>query len=876
MGLARRIGNLFRRSQVDREIDAELEAHIALRAEDNIARGMTPAEAHRDARVRFGNSVLTRESVAATEMPLLFTSIWTDIRYAIRQMIKNPGFAMTATLVLALGMGASVAIFAFVDAMLIKPLPYQAPSRLVTLFESNQMGPRFHLSYLDYLDYKKLNHVFTDVESYDENPFSLQSPTGIERVDGVAIGAGFFQMLGITPTLGRDFRPDEDTPGAPRTVILSYSTWQKRFGGQQDVLGKTVNLDGTSFEVAGVLPREFYFAPAGAAEFWIPMLGSMKPDSRGEHGILAFARLKDGIELQTASTEMNRIADLLAKQYPDADGGRGATVVSLTEIITGNLRPTLLLLLSGATLLLLIACVNVSGLLLVRAQSRQREIAVRGTLGASRTRLIRQFVTEAVVLTAVGSSCGIGIAYVSIRLLRQLLPLNVLESMPYLQTLGFNAHSILFTLAIAVASAALLSLIAILRAPFINLRAGLAETSRSSAGSVWRHMGARMVMLELFTATILLVGAGLLCKSFYKLLHVETGFKANHLATMRISAAQTRYSSNKKILALARQLMERVRQLPGVTSVAIAHQIPITNVAGGSTTFLITGRGQNQESNEANGREVSTEFFSTIGARLQRGRWFTESDDASKPLVAIVNQAFAQKYLANEDPIGKHIQFDTSAPQIEIVGVVEDIREGTLDTAVQSAIYTPFNQAPNSVFYIVARTLQAPKNLLVPLEGTVHKIDPGILVLRTETMEDRIQHLQATYLHRASAWLVGGFAAMALLLGIIGLYGVIAYSVSQRTREIGVRMALGAQRSLVYHMVLREAGWLATAGICAGLVSAVLAGTLMQKLLFGTQAWDIPTLATVSALMLFSALLASYLPARRAASINPVDALRAE
>ena len=876
MGLIRRIGNLFRHSQIDREINAELEAHIALRTEENIAHGMTPAEARRDALLRFGNPSSTRERVAAIDMSLLLNSIGADIRYALRQMMTNLEFAVTAVLVLALSMEASIAIFAFVDALLIKPLPYQSPSRLVGLFESIPFGPQFHLSYLDYLDWKSMNHVFSSLEAFDNNTYSLSTPGGPERVDSANIGAGFFRLLGVSPALGRDFQPGEDAQGAPRVAILTYSTWQKRFSGQRDVLGKTVALDGTAFTIVGVLPREFYFAPAGAAEFWTPMQSSTKPDLRGEHNIAAFARLKDGVAIETASAEMTKIANLLAKQYPDMDGGRGATVVPLTEIITGNLRPTLLVLLICAALLLIIACVNVSGLLLVRAQSRQKEIAIRGTLGASRTRLIRQFVTEAVVLTLAGSFLGLGAADGAIRLLRQLLPRDLLQSMPYLNDLSINSHTLLFSVAVAVASTALLSLIATVRAPFVNLRATLAETSRGAGGAVWRHLGARMVAVELCIATILLVGAGLLCKSFYKLMRAETGLQPDHLTTLRISAPDAKYSTDDKTIALARQVMAGAAQLPGVTSVAVAHQIPLANVAGGNTTFLIPGQQQNPEQNETNQREVSTAFFSTIGARLEQGRWFSEADDASRPRVVIVNRAFAQKFFPGQQAVGKQIQLDTSTPIIKIIGIVDNIREGTLDAEIQPAIYTPFNQTPNTTFYLVARTSLQPQNLLASLQESIHRTDPSLLILTAETMEDRIQHLQSTYLHRASAWLVGGFATIALLLGAIGLYGVIAYSVSQRTHEIGVRMALGAQQDSIYRLILREAGRLTVIGIGAGLVGAVFAATLMRKLLFGTEAWDIPTLIAVAALMTVASLLASYLPARRAASVDPIEALRAE
>jgi len=876
MPLLRRALNLFSRSRVDREIDVELASHIEMRMEDNLAAGMTPEDARRDALLRFGNPTATKERVVNVDVAPFLASIWSDISYTCRQLVRNPGFALTAILVLALGICASTAIFAFVDAVLITPLPYKSPSRLVALFESTPLGPRFHLSHLDYLDWKKLNHVFTSLEAFDQNTLALQTATGVQRTEGVTVGAGFFRLLGITPVLGRDFRPGDDTAGAPRTVILTYSAWEKRFGKQDEVLRRTVTLNGASNVIVGVLPQWFQFAPAGAAEFWMPLQSSPKPEDRGEHGMLAFARLRDGVSLQIASADMTTIAQQLAKQYPDADEGRGATVVPLTELIVGSLRPTLLLLLSGAALLLLIACVNVSGLLLVRLQSRQRELAVRGALGASAARLTRQLTTEAVVLTLAGTLLGVGAAYGAIQLLRQLIPLDMLDTMPYLKGLGLNAHVLLFAAAIGLASAVLLSLIAIARAPFSDLRAGLTAGGRGAAGTVWRHLGANMVVVELCTAMVLLVGAGLLCKSFYKLLHTEIGLQPDHLAVVRMWAPQSRYSKDEQIIALARQVMDEVRHLPGVQSVAVAHQIPVANLAGGSSTFEIIGSPKPQENNEANSRQVSSSYFTTVQARLFAGRWFTETDDASKPRVAIVNGVFAQKYFAGEDPLGKSIRFDASQPPIEIVGMVDNINEGPPDADVQPALYTPFNQDPDAGFFVVVRTAQAPEAILAALEETLHRINPNILTTGTETMEGRIHNLQSTWLRRSSAWLSGGFAAVALLLGVVGLYGVIAYSVSQRTREIGVRMALGAQRGTVYRLILAEAGRLIAVGIGTGLLAAIGTATLMSKLLFQTKPWDEGILAAVATVLAISAISASFIPARRAAAVEPTEALRAE
>lgn len=875
MSLFRRISNLFFRPKVDREIDDELRSHLDMRIEDNLAAGMSREEARRDALLRFGNLTSTKEHVIAADTALTLDGIWSDMRYACRQLWKNVEFSCTAIVVLALGMSGSVAIFAFVNAVLIRPLPYQAPSRLAILFESTPLGPRFHLSYLDYLDWKQQNKVFTSVEAYDGATLALKTETGTQRVDGAVVSAGFFRTLGITPVVGRDFQAGEDTPSSVRTVILSYSAWQGRFG-REDVLGHVVTLDGMPSVVIGVLPKDFHFAPTGDAQFWTALHRSSDPNDRGNHGLAAIARLKDGVSWETASQEMSAIAQQLAKQYPDSNGGRGATVVPLTEVVVGNLRPILSLLLSGSVLLLLIACVNVSGLLLVRSENRRHEIAVRGALGASRLRLIRQFVTEGIILTTAGSLLGICGAYESIHLIARLIPANMVRDMPYLRGLGFDARVMGFVALIATTMAIVLSLTPLLRLSLTDLRTGLTESGRSSARTAWKHLGAHLVALELCTAMVLLMGAGLLGKSFYRLLHTDIGVQPNHLAMMRLSAPRSRYVKDEQVIALARQMAEEMRRLPGVQTIAVAHQIPVSNVAGGNTTFEIIGRPNPQSGNESSGRNVSANYFSTVQARLVRGRYFNDDEDATKPRVTIINQSFARKYFPGEDPIGKRIRYDASSPAIEIVGSVDDIKEGPLDQEVQPVLYTPFNQEPDSVFFIVARTVQDPQELLKSLEGTVHRMDPDILTFEAETMEDRINHTQSTYLHRASACLVGGFAAMALLLGIVGLYSVIAYSVSQRTREIGVRMAMGAQRGAVYQLIFKEAGRPTGIGVGAGLLCSVATAKLMRGLLYGTPPWDVGTLAGVAVTLVSAALLASYIPARRAASVNPVEALRAE
>jgi len=801
-----------------------------------------------------------------------------DLRYAFRQLRKSPSFAFTAILILALGMGASVSIFGFVDAALIKPLPYKDPTRLTDVTESVAMLPRANLSYPDYLDWKKLNQVFSSLEVYNGTGYLVRTSGGTEPVPGMRVSDGFLRALGITPVLGRDFYAGEDLPSAPKTVILSYATWQKRFGGRKDAVGETVTLSGVPYVIVGVLPQDFQFALGRNEEFWTTLHASDYCGlRRGCHNLNGIGRLKDGVSVEMARAEMETIARQLEMQYPKDNRGQGASVQPLSEVVVKDIRPILLVLLGGAGLLLVIACVNVSSLLLVRSESRKREIAVRGALGASRARLIRQFLTEGLVLMALGSLLGLAVAGSAMQMLARLISKDMMAGMPYLRGLGLNPHVLGFALAVSAFSAALFSVPPMVRLPLTRLREGLAEGGRGYAGTLWRRFGSNLVVVELAIAVVLLVAAGLLGKSFYRLLHVDVGFQADHLATVGVALSEAAYAKDEQVVAVERQIVSRVSSLPGVESVGISSVLPVS--FNGNTTWIrVVGRPYNGEHNEVNQREVSSAFFTTLRAKLLRGRYFTDAEDASKPLVVIINRALARKYFAGEDPIGKRLGDTDLSPKsvAEIIGIVEDVKDGSLDSEIWPAVYYPFNQNNDTYFSLAVRTSQAEKSILPTLVATVHEIDPGIGTMDIASMTDRINDSPTAYLHRSSAWLVGGFAFVALLLGVVGLYGVIAYSVSQRTREIGVRMALGAQRRSVYQLIMKEAGWLAAVGIGVGLACSVGAATLIRGLLFGVRTWDAATLATVAMVLAISALLASYIPARRAAKVDPMVALRYE
>ncbi len=801
-----------------------------------------------------------------------------DLRFAARQLRKNPAFTATAVAVLALGMCASIAIFAFVDAALIAPLPYRDPGRLMAVTESAPHFPRSNVSYLDFVDWRRLNTVFSSLDAFGGGGFLFRTSNGAEPVRAGRVSAGFFRTLGVKPLAGRDFAPGEDAPGGRRVTLLSYLCWQKRFGARNGVVGKGIVLSGEPYTIIGVLPPEFHFAPLGAAEFWTSIDAKNQCEARRScHNLYAVGRLRDGVSPAAALANLTMIARQLEHEYPDSNREQGAYVAPLAQEIARDFRPVLTVLMGGAALLLLIACVNVASLVLVRAESRRREMAVRSALGAARSRLWSQFLAEGLVLVLAGGSLGLLSAYWTMHALQQLIPVDMMLGMPFLLGLGLNWRVLAYAGAVALAAVLLFSVTPALHLAASELRNGLTEGSRGSAGMAWRRLGSRLVAVELAIAMVLLVGAGLLGQSLYQLMHVSLGFRPDHLATVMVSGSDVRYGKDEQSIPLGRELVRRAESIPGVQSAAMTTVLPVSY--NGNTDWIrFVGKPYDGRHIEVNERDVSSEFFRTIGAKLVRGRYFTDAEDESKPKVVIINQTLANKYFPGEDPIGRQIGDIALTPKSlkTIIGVVEDIRDGALDDEVWPAEYHPFNQDPNNYFALMVRTSQKPEAVLPSLGPAIHRLDPDLGSSNEATMHGLIDSSTPAYLHRSSVWLTGGFAVTALLLGVVGLYGVVAYSVSQRTREIGVRMALGAENAAVYRLILKDAGWMATVGIALGAAASIGAAELARKLLFRVSSWDVPTLAVVAAVLGAAALAASFMPARRAASVNPVEALRSE
>jgi macrolide transport system ATP-binding/permease protein len=869
---------MFRRRRSAKDFAEEIKSHLELEADELQCEGFSEDEARRRARVEFGNVQTTQERFYLSSRVVWFDNLLRDIKFALRQFVRNPGFAVVAILVLALGIGASVAIFAFVDAALLEPLPYANPNQLMSVSESSVEAPRWPLSYPDFLDWQAQNKSFTSLDVYSWSGFLLRAGSGSEPVQAMRVSGGFFQTLGVRPMLGRDFNPGEDRIGGPNVVILSYGAWLHRFGSLPDVIGQTVDLDNQAYTIIGVLPRSFSFAQGGNAQFWTPInVLSPHEHSRAFYNFLGIGRLRDGITAQSAQTEMTAIAKQLQRQYGITGRDLSANVGPLSEMIVGEVRPILLTLLGGAGLLLLIACVNVGSLVLVRSENRRHEIAVRGALGATPARLVKQFVTEGLLLAAFGSGAGIIVAAALMKLLARLVPKDMASNMPFLDGVGLNAHTVSFAATIALLAALLLAATPVLRLSFQRVRDGLSDGDRGAASQLWRRLGANLVVVELAIAVVLLAGAGLLGRSFYRLLHVPLGFDPNHLATVEVAVPGAVYKTSEETTELYREVVRRASSLPGAQSAGLTGMLPVQCNCP-TDGIRIVGRPYHGEHNEVNERHVSTNYLPTLKARLIRGRFFTEADDTSRPGVAVINQMLAQKYFPGQDPIGQSIADDEGgrASEWQIVGVVDDIHEGPLDLDLAPTEYFSVNQTGDHNFTLVVRTSQDAGALLRVLVSMLRKIDPSLGVSDEATMMEKIDATQAALLHRFAAWLVGGFAATALILGVVGLYGVIAYSVGQRTREIGVRMALGAQRSAVYSLVIRQAGWLTLAGLTIGLFCSLGTSMLIHSLLFGVQPWDVATLVCVAGLLGLASMAASFLPARHAASVNPVEALRAE
>ena len=858
------------------ELSEAIREHLEEKTADLMEGGMTQRQAELASRRAFGNVTLLKERSREVWQRPALESILADLRFALRQYSKAPGFTLTAVLVLALGVAAGVTIFAFVSAALLKPLPFADPSRLVAVFGNTASCPQCGLSYADSGDWQRGNQAFRSFALWEADAYLWRSPAGAVALRAGRVSGEFFSTLGVTPALGRLLTPADDAPEAPLAVVLPYSTWQRLFGGRAGILGTSITLGNDAYTVVGVLPRSFQFAPR-AAELWVPIhdLGPCEQD-RSCRSFQALARLKDGVTVASALAELTTIADRLQQQYPQSNHGQGALLMPLSDAVTGDIRPTLLILLAGSVLLLLIACVNVGSLLLVRAESRRREMAVRGALGASPARLRRQLILEAALLVAFSVAAGLAAARAAVALLAALIPERVLRGMPFFQAVGFDHRVLFFVAAVALGAWIVCTAAPLSRLSTGDLRGGLAVGAHSTHGA-WKRFGSTLVVTELALAMVLLAAAGLLGTSFRRILHVDLHFNPSHLATLEIDS-NAGYSTAARQTALSQRLIQAASAVPGVQSAAIvSSRLPVTCNCG-LVPYRVLGRPWTGTQQLALSGTVSAGYFTTLQAPLLRGRFFTETDDTSHPAVVLINKSMARQFFPNEDPVGRTIgDADLSPDSLhQVIGIVEDVREGELNAPLRPAVYFAVNQHPGSYSFLVVRTAQDPAAALSELAAAVHRLDPGIGVRNAFSMTEHIRSSAAAYLRASAAWLGAGFAACALLLGVAGLYGVMAYSVSRRTAEIGVRMALGARRAAISRLILGEAASLVLLGLGFGVTAAFLAGRLLRSLLFGVRSWEPSILAVVAAALAAAALAAAWIPARRAAATDPVQALRSE
>ena len=890
-----RVRSLLRRTRVEQDLDDEIRDHLERRIEAEMARGMTREQARYFALRAFGGVEQAKEGCRDMRHVTFIDHLRQDLRFAIRQLLRHRGFAVTAITVLTLGIAGSVAIFGFVDAALIRPLPYRDPSRVVTLFATGPASaphqPRGAVSYLNLIDWREWStrsRSFESLAGYDVRAgFTMVTPSGPQRVPGLRVTSGFFRTLGVTPVIGREFDDREEGLTAPAAAMLSYSAWQSRFGGSPDVLGQTVTLQSPWLAAAephvivGVLPQDFHFTLAEHAEFWATIRGPQACwNVRTCQSLEVIGRLTPGSTVSSAAADATAMLAEMRRRYPkDHPDEAVAKIVPLREVMLGNVRPVLFMLLGGAALLLVIACVNIVSLLLARSDARARELGVRQALGASSSRVLGQFATEALVLTAIGTVGGLVVARWATSLLTGLLTADMISRMPYLQTAGLNGRVLTFAAIVSLGAAALFALVPAARVSMAADASTLYHDGRGFAGTHWRRFGAPLVVVELAVAMVLLAGAGLLGKSLYRLLSVDTGFNAQGLAVVSVTPVSLKDAAGAAKAGqagdLARRITARVAALPGVESTGYADQLPLGVALAPTSTFWVLGRAPADQLKVSwPVRRVSAAYFQTLETRLVRGRYFTEEEVSSVAPVIIINQSAARRYFPDEDAIGQSLAFGSAeSPRREIVGVIGDIKDGPPETPVHPSAYVPFD---NVTFAMVVRMARPDSNFYATLGQAIREVAPDAMVGRAVTMRQRAERLPSTSLNRSIAWLIGGFAVIAFVLSNVGLYGVVAYSVGQRTREIGVRMALGAPRQSVYRLILGEASWMVVIGAGLGAIGAVGAAVALRNLLYDVQAWDPPTLMVAAAALVTSALAASYLPARRAASVNPIEVLRGE
>jgi putative ABC transport system permease protein len=804
-----------------------------------------------------------------------------DLIYAVRGLRKKPLFTLATVLTLALGIGANSAIFSVVNAVLLRPLPYPSPDRLMMLWTHNprQGFDKDVSAYPNFDDWRRQSRSFAGMSAYTGGDFTLTQAGDPAQIGGAIVTPGFFETLGVSPALGRAFGVHEGTAGGSRVAILSYGLWQTRFGGDAAVVGRSIVLNGVPHEILGVMPASF--AHPESAQVWTPLAPSERlaqiMQSRGTHWLQVIGRLEAGVERGEAQAEMDAIAAGLEREYPDVNAGIGVRLVPMHEEIVGDVRQPLLILLGAVGFVLLIACANVANLLLTRAASRQKELAIRAALGARRSRLVRQMLIESLVLAAAGGAAGLLLAAWGIQALQALAPTNV----PRLTGVHIDAPVILYTSLAALVTGLVFGTAPALHSAAVTAAEFLKEGGRAgSVGSRGRRVRSVVATVEIAVALVLLIGAGLLVRSFIAINKLELGFDPRNILVLRVDLPDARYPDGTKITAFYNDLASRLRALPGAESVGIGSSVLLPALPQ-SATLSVQGRPP-QDRKVRNAPvaydSIAADFFKTLNVPLLRGRLFTDADGATARRVVVVNEALVRRFFPEGDALGKSITFDnpidSRARWLTIVGIVADTRRGGVDRAPWAEVYYPLAQAPDPRMYALIRTSGDPLTLVRAVHAAVWAIDRNQPIHSTRTAEGLLAGSQAN--RRFTTILLGVFSIVALALAAIGIYGVVAYSTAQRTQEIGIRMALGARRADVLGIVLRETGMIAAMGVTVGIAAALALTRFMSGLLFGVGARDPITFIVLPIGLLLVTAIATLIPAARALRVNPLVALRAE
>jgi putative ABC transport system permease protein len=875
------VRNVFRRGSVDGELDAELRAHVDMLTEENMRAGMARDEARRFARIEVGGEEMVKENVREERSGDWLHSLVADVKFGARQLAKSPGFTAVAVLTLALGIGGTAAMFSFVNAVLIRKPPFPDFDRIVRLWEVPCNNCLNGVSAMNFLDWKNQNTTMLDVSAANYNTYTLSDGDKPEVLNGARVSPKYFDIFGIHPLLGTNFSENSDQPGKQFEVMLSRRTWQNRFGSDPDIVGKRIRLNGQSYVVQGVMPPSFY--DGGWTDIWIPFAFLPEERTRNYHWMTVWGKLKPGVTLAQADADLRGIAARIEHDYPQSNKGWSATVKLYEDSIVGDdLRRSLLILFSAVGAVLLIGCLNLANLLLARGASREREVAVRSALGAGRMRLVRQFLTESVLLAGVGGLVGVGLAIVAIRAIRTLMPGD--WPLPSEASVSLNWEVLLFTLVITMATGIFFGIAPALQSARANVVESLKDGAKGAGyGAHHTRLRNALVVSEIAVAFVLLSSAGLLMRTLDRLQNVDAGFDSTNVVAMNMQMSHVQYPDAERIATYQEQVLEKVAAVPGVRSAALTSALPLNGWSDGMP-FQVQGQEEVEiaRRHSAGLKSVTPAYLSAIGMRLLRGRWIAESDTARTQPVIVVNETFAHRFLSDADPIGRTIRIEqiipgepALGPEIpwQVIGIVADEKSNGL-ADISAGMYTPMKQNPNLGVSLVVRSQIDSSAVIKPVVNAIHSVNGDQAVNEIHTLEEIKAESMGD--NRMRAVLLGIFAGLALLLAAIGVYGVISYSVAQRTREMGVRAALGATRGAQLALVLKSGLTLTAIGLVIGLAGTLAVASLLKSVLFGVTAHDPSTLALVSVALGLVALAACYIPAYRATRVDPMVALRHE